>query len=85
MADYIERDFALDVIKRTSGDYAAAWAEIAHAPSSDVEPVVHGEWENHFDYKMERSGFYVCTQCIKMSAQKSDYCPNCGAKMDGAE
>ena len=27
MADYIERGFALDVVKRTSGDYAAAVAE----------------------------------------------------------
>lgn len=40
MADYIERGFALDVVKRTSGDYAAAFAEIAHAPAADVAPVV---------------------------------------------
>ena len=31
MAEYIERGFALDVVKRTSGDYAAAFAEIAQA------------------------------------------------------
>lgn len=40
MADYIERGFALDVVKRTSGDYAAAFAEIAHAPAAAVAPVV---------------------------------------------
>lgn len=40
MDDYIERGFALDVVKRTSGDYVAAWAEIAHAPAADVAPVV---------------------------------------------
>ena len=40
MADYIERGFAMDVVKRTSGDYAAAFAEIAHAPAADVAPVV---------------------------------------------
>lgn len=40
MAEYIERGFALDVVKRTSGDYAAAFAEIAHAPAADVVPVV---------------------------------------------
>lgn len=38
--EYISRDFALDVVKRTSGDYAAAFAEIAHAPAADVAPVV---------------------------------------------
>lgn len=42
MAEYIDREFALDVVKRTSGDYAAAFAEIAHAPAADVAPVVHG-------------------------------------------
>ena len=40
MMEYISRDFALDVVKRTSGDYAAAFAEIAHAPAADVAPVV---------------------------------------------
>lgn len=40
MKEYIERGFALDVVKRTSGDYAAAWAEIAHAPAADAVPVV---------------------------------------------
>ena len=36
MKDYIERAAALDVVKRTSGDYAAAWAEIAHMPAANV-------------------------------------------------
>ena len=40
MAEYIERDFALDVVKRTSGDYACAFSEIAHAPAADVAQVV---------------------------------------------
>lgn len=40
MAEYIEREVALDIIKRTNGDYAAAWTEIQKLPGADVEPVV---------------------------------------------
>lgn len=41
MKEYIERAAALDAVKRTSVDYAAAWAEIAHMPAADVVEVVH--------------------------------------------
>jgi hypothetical protein len=40
MKEYIERAAALDVVKRTSGDYVAAWSEIAHIPAADAVPVV---------------------------------------------
>ena len=42
MKEYIERAAALDVVKRTSGDYVAAWSEIAHIPAADVAEVRHG-------------------------------------------
>lgn len=96
MAEYIEREFALDVVKRTSGDYAAAFAEIAHAPTVDIAPVVPAEWvydKNATDWGI---GGYVCSACktknnnlpcnrVKSALMFSGarYCPNCGAKMDG--
>ena len=51
-------------------------------PAADVVEVRHGRWVNHFDYMMERSGFFVCDSCKKMSREKYDYCPNCGARMN---
>lgn len=98
MAEYIERDFALDVVKRTSGDYAAAWAEIANAQAADVAPVVHGKWQYNKDATDWGIGGYVCSECknknnnlpcnrvksVKMFSG-AKYCPNCGAKMDGEE
>lgn len=85
MADYIERGFALDVVKRTIGDYVAAWAEIAHAPAADVAPVVHARWETD-----EVTGEKYCSDCLERAVFTSghfyhcaDYCPHCGAKMDG--
>lgn len=47
--EYIKRDFALDVVNRTIGDYAAAFAEIAHAPAADVAPVVRCRECKHFN------------------------------------
>ena len=52
MKEYIERAVALDVVKRTSGDYVAAWSEIVHLPAADVAEVRHGRWnpEIHHTY-----------------------------------
>ena len=59
---------------------------IEDAPAADVAPVVHGRWI----YKGE---YAVCTECGGRSGTQYDgvepiplmtqFCPNCGAKMDG--
>lgn len=65
-----------------------SWDEIIDAlenvPSADVAPVMHGRWEN---------GDPICPVCGKDKFKdldadiwcdwKPDYCPNCGARMDG--
>lgn len=38
--EYIDREKAMEIVKRTSGDYAAAWTEIRQLPAADVAPVV---------------------------------------------
>lgn len=75
MKEYIERAAALDVVKRTSGDYVAAWSEIAHIPAADVAEVRHGRW---IKYKY----FDECSECYTMVILRYNYCPNCGARMD---
>ena len=56
------------------------------APTIEAEPVKHGEWV--WDSDNDR---YVCSRCNKEPSgdcnggcvsHLSDYCPNCGAKMD---
>ena len=83
MSDYIKREAALDTVKRTSGDYAAAWAEIAHMAAADVAPVRHGRWIPT-DYTGDCC--YTCSECgFERDAYLLDvgnYCPNCGARMD---
>lgn len=64
-----------------------AWDEIIDAleniPSADVAPVVHGRWVTHYRSGTSVAEGYVSTCCDMWNNRKSDYCPNCGAKMDG--
>lgn len=63
-------------------------------PVADAAPVRHGKWKewdgeayvgmNKFGKEIYRHfRYYTCSLCCKGSAIKSNYCPNCGARMDG--
>lgn len=61
-------------------------------PAADVASVVHGRWEKEPSsfWRWTPSGAvavarttYRCGLCGRGTAVKSNYCPNCGAKMDG--
>jgi rubrerythrin len=57
---------------------------ILEAPAADVEPVRHGEWiptgeETMFSREVK------CNQCGIKLLGEPNYCPNCGAKMDGGK
>lgn len=56
---------------------------IEDAPAADVAPVVHGRWVTHYRSGTPVAEGYVSTCCDMWNNRKSDYCPNCGAKMDG--
>ena len=68
----------------TGGTYCYVDAlQIAIAPTVDIVPVVHGRWETNSD----RPDTLICSICkCGFDMWKHDphnYCPNCGAKMDG--
>jgi hypothetical protein len=76
-------------------------APVIAVPNIDSAPVVHGEWIDGLDIpKEERErhpyvylhGEKYCSACYKEAyfdtdygQQFFDYCPNCGAKMDGGD
>ena len=61
MADeYIRRAEALEIITRTCGDYAAAFAEIRKLPAADVAPVVRCKDCKYGDYDSKPDGAMVC-------------------------
>lgn len=71
--------------------------EIIDAPAADVAPVVHGRWVDRYGGKYANP-LYECSECKRRAPYKfendslniglwvqdlTDYCPNCGARMDG--
>lgn len=65
---------------------------IADEPPADVAPVVHGRWiQINGIAPPEHHGKHKCSECGGMALEKhmrevlSNYCPNCGAKMDGGD
>lgn len=67
---------------------------IKNAPTVVSVPVIHGRW---FDTGVENGtgNIYFCSVCgkynnpnkkdveMKRTKEKPDYCPHCGARMDG--
>ena len=59
---------------------------IDDVPAADVAPVRHGRWEKNDNGIMI---WWECSECHHDAWYDGDdlynYCPNCGAKMDGGE
>lgn len=52
-------------------------------PTADVATVVHGRW---MPFHSEAAGdIQYCSACEIGFDAKTDYCPNCGAKMGGGD
>lgn len=84
--EYISREAALKALFVPGMCYAPLQLQIVKdLPAADVAEVGHARWER------VRSNWY-CTGCNKgyritkgaPMASGFSYCPNCGAKMDGA-
>lgn len=56
-------------------------------PTVDVVEVKRGKWEKRtfivFDNEIKDS--YHCSECNTTWDTATNYCPNCGAKMDGGK
>ena len=60
---------------------------LQESPTVDAVEVVHGEWIRNED---DECYWYTCSECAEYPMRDrwgeeklTDYCPNCGAKMDG--
>lgn len=91
--EYIEREAVLKVVSQIMCDvkvhhkHRAINRNIKQLPTADVQEVRHGKWELIDECANE--GVY-CSNCHKKVYRveyanqkiKSNYCPNCGVKMD---
>lgn len=96
MDDYISREWLIARLGRnlaacnpgtfSEGCYTDAIETVRNAPAADVEPVKRAWW-------IDEEGIIVCSNCgASMEVTDSfgeenhrNYCPNCGAKMDGGK
>lgn len=90
--DLIDRQALL--AKKTEMElcFAVSEYDIANAPRVDAVEVVHGRWvkrwhdNNLIGHEYEECS--VCGSCVISDTEKfwdCNYCPQCGAKMDGGE
>ena len=96
MAKYIEIDnavkTAIEICVKVKGQGITQFdaVEIADAmegiPTADVVEVKHGWWISHYDDLFPVESTQECSICHEeefISLCNENYCPNCGAKMDG--
>ena len=87
---------AFEELGGESGIYADAYNDLAEdlysIPAADVAPVVHGQWDDSGRYTFPGGGTAVrCTECgcaltvSEYHLNNWNYCPVCGAKMDGGD
>ena len=92
MAEYIDRAVAVKAVLRARKPensvaqnrmIAIILRDLVTMPAADVAPVVHGRWK-------ASGGLLECQNCGEIYSRlggnegKSwNYCPSCGAKMDG--
>lgn len=87
MAEYIEKNAAIAKLTRLEvteplSTMIDAKRMLADMPAADVAPVRRGHWIKR-GYACGEAEF-ECSHCheIEWRANETDYCPNCGAKME---
>ena len=94
MYEYIERKAIRDALYDADAITMSGVKILNQFPVADVAPVRHGRWISLTD--CSNAGVYcsVCHKkvykedyaiCNRKNKLRSDYCPNCGAKMDEKE
>ena len=78
MAEYVSKSTLYALCEQRGITYLHV-SDIDNMPAADVAPVVHGEW---LCAETDDEQFFLCSVCNDKEYWESNYCPNCGAKMD---
>ena len=80
MAEYIEREALRDALYDADAITMSGVKILNQFPVADVAPVRHGRW---LCVDTDTEQFFLCNRCKKKEYWESNYCPNCGCRMDG--
>ena len=97
MKEYIEKELLLEELDRIKTFYAGdrdkyinMIIDYVKSATSETDVIKHGYWITRFyeyeeDYVINTVRDELCSCCRQSSDEQFDYCPVCGAKMDGKE
>ena len=87
MAEYIDREAAIDAVKQIIGDQDHEckammdfYCALRNIPAADVAPVVHGKLK-YVEKKIRYCYCAICSVCGRC-VEAWNFCSNCGAKME---
>lgn len=90
--EYLEYGALIDYLEKRMEKYpvflGVVCPRIADFPKADVVEVKHGRWLKHITDELHEVWCDKCSVCgfeldDLITAEGYNYCPNCGAKMDG--
>ena len=99
MARYIDADITdeevcdrVQQISHNADVFMAVRKVLETMPTIEAEPIRHGRWTKNFEDTRGYTMSFACSNCgmdtatpYAMKKMDFEYCPNCGAKMDGKE
>lgn len=98
MAEYIEKVDIRNALYDADAITMEGVKILNQFPAADVAPVRHGKWVRKKEWHLGRwVAWLECSCCgerddncemydmLPFGAEPSNYCPNCGARMDGGD
>ena len=84
MAEYVTKEQVIDWYRPYGQTdepipFETLVSDLRDMKAADVAPVRHGRW---LCVDTDTEQFFLCNRCKKKEYWESNYCPNCGAKMD---
>lgn len=99
MTEYIKREKVYEMLNDLGGCGAEpdTWADgwdkaidtaidnLGKIPAADVREVKHDRWIKEKTSALVHWHCSVCGDCYYLDEPNAEYCPRCGAKMDGKD